>query len=289
MSSVEPSNDGTKSTSPRKPVTRIKAGGGWRSVNVVQLWACRELLYHLIWRDVKVRYKQTVLGASWAILQPLMTMLVFTIFFGRMGRMSDLVDVPYPVFVYTGILAWTLFASIVSHATSSLVNSAHIVSKVYFPRLLIPLGTAGTALVDFLLSLLVLACLMAGYGVLPSLNLLLLPLFVAGIVMSALGVGTLCGALVVSYRDLGIVIAFVTQLWMFASPVAYPLDAVPAGWRLIYAINPMAGMISGFRSCLLGEAFQWDCIGVSFLTAAVILVAGVLYFRRVENYFADII
>ncbi len=289
MSSVAPSNDEVKSTSPHKPVTLIKAGGGWRSVDVVQLWACRELLYHLIWRDVKVRYKQTVLGASWAILQPLMTMLVFTIFFGRLARMSDLVDIPYPVFVFTGLLAWTLFASIVSHATGSLVNSAHIVSKVYFPRLLIPLSTAGAALVDFLLSLLVFACLMACYGVLPSLNLLLLPLFVAGIVMAALGVGTLAGALVVTYRDLGIVISFVTQLWMFVSPVAYPLDAVPVGWQLVYAINPMAGMISGFRSCLLGEAFHWDCIGVSFLAAAMILIAGVFYFRRVENHFADMI
>jgi lipopolysaccharide transport system permease protein len=285
---ISPANPANPAIPP-KPVTLIKARGGWQAVNLVQLWAYRELLYFLVWRDIKVRYKQTVLGAAWAIIQPVMTMVVFSLFFGRLGHMNSLVNVPYPVFVYTGLLAWTLFSAVLSQASVSLVNSGNMISKIYFPRLLIPLATAGTALVDFLLSLLVMAFLMAGYSVLPSLNLLLLPIFVVGTLLGSLGAGTLCAALVVAYRDFRYVITFVVQLWMFASPVAYPLEAVPAGWRLLYAVNPVVGMISGFRSCLLDEPFAWDCIGVSFLGGIGFLVVGLFYFRQVERRFADII
>jgi lipopolysaccharide transport system permease protein len=293
-STESPACKQSSAAKPPKPVTLIKARGGWQAVNLVQLWAYRELLFFLVWRDIKVRYKQTVLGAAWAIIQPVMTMLVFSLFFGRLGGMSGLVDVPYPVFVYTGLLAWTLFAAVVSQASVSLVNSGNMISKIYFPRLLIPLATAGTALVDFLLSLVVMAFLMAGYTVsgynlLPSFNIFLLPIFVVGTLFGSLGVGTLCAALVVAYRDFRYVITFVVQLWMFASPVAYPLEAVPAGWRLLYAINPVVGMISGFRSCLLDEPFAWDCIGVSFLGGLGFLLAGLFYFRQVERRFADII
>src|SRR6266498_3284894 len=191
------------------PVLRIEPDKGWISLNLGELWEYRELLYFLIWRDIKVRYKQTVLGAAWAIIQPVMTMVVFTVFFGRLGGMSNLVgDVEYPVFVFAGLLAWTLFSNIVSQASASLVNSGNMISKIFFPRLLIPMATAGTALVDFALSLVVMAFLMAGYGIVPSAKLVLMPLFVAGAALAALGVGTLCAALVVAYRDFRYVIPF---------------------------------------------------------------------------------
>jgi lipopolysaccharide transport system permease protein len=272
-----------------KSITVVKARDGWRAVNLIQLWAYRELLFFLVWRDVKVRYKQTVLGAGWAVIQPVMTMLVFSLFFGQLGGMDKLVEYPYPVFVYTGLLAWNLFAAILSQASTSLINSGNMIGKVFFPRLLIPLASAGTALVDFVFSLAVGACLMAYYGVAPSLNLVLLPLFVAGTLIAALGFGTLCAALIVAYRDVRYVIAFVVQIWMFASPVAYPLESIPVSWQLAYAVNPAAGMISGFRSCLLGEPFRWDCIGVSYLSALAFLAVGLFYFRQVERRFADII
>ncbi len=274
---------------PPKLVTIIKARSGWQAVNFVQLWAYRELLGFLVWRDIKVRYKQTVLGVAWAIIQPVMTMLVFSLFFGRLGGMSNLVETPYPVFVYAGLLAWTLFASILGQASLSLVNSGNMISKIYFPRLLVPLSTAGTAIVDFVFALAVMAFLMAGYGVIPSAKLLFLPLFVAGIVVAALGLGTFAAALVVAYRDFRYVIPFVVQIWMFASPVAYPLEAIPANWQLVYALNPVVGMISGFRSCLFGQPFAWDCIGVSFITSIVFVTVGLFYFRQVERRFADII
>jgi len=270
-------------------VTIIKARSGWQAVNLVQLWAYRDLLYFLVWRDVKVRYKQTVLGAAWAIIQPVMTMVVFSLFFGRLGDMQRLVDVPYPVFVYAGLLAWTLFSGILSQASVSLIASGNMISKIYFPRLLVPLAAAGPPLVDFVLSLLVMAFLMAGYGVMPSFTVFMLPLFVAGTVLAALGVGTMAAALVVAYRDFRYVVPFVVQLWMFASPVAYPLSVIPAEWQLAYAVNPAVGMISGFCSCLLGEPFRWDCIGVSFVSAMALLAAGLFYFRQVERRFADII
>jgi lipopolysaccharide transport system permease protein len=232
-----------------------------------------------------------VLGAAWAVIQPVMTMVVFTLFFGRLGGMSSLLpaDLPYPVFVYTGLLAWTLFSAIVGQASLSLIASGNMISKVYFPRLLVPLSTAGTSLVDFAISFVVMVFLMVGYGVYPSLSLLLLPLFVIGTVLAAVGVGALGAALVVAYRDFRYVIPFVVQLWMFVSPVAYPLEKVPAGWQLLYSLNPAAGMISGFHSCLLDQPFRWDCIGVSLLATLAFLAAGLFYFRQVERRFADVI
>jgi lipopolysaccharide transport system permease protein len=274
-----------------KPITIIKARAGWQAVNLTQLWSYRELLYFLVWRDIKVRYKQTVLGAAWAVIQPLMTMVVFSLFFGRLGGLSHLLpsDLPYPVFVYAGLLAWTLFSTILSQASMSMIASANMISKVYFPRLLVPLSAAGTALVDFMLSLAVMAILMGYYGVLPDVGVLLLPVFTLGIVAGALGVGAVSAALVVAYRDFRFVIPFVVQLWMFVSPVAYPLNAVPDDWQLAYALNPAAGMISGFHSCLLGQAFRWDCIAVSTATTLAVLAGGLIYFRQVERRFADVI
>ncbi len=262
---------------------------GWQAVNFAQLWRYRELLYFLVWRDIKVRYKQTVFGAAWAVIQPVMTMIVFSVFFGRFGGMARHVDVPYPVFVYAALVAWTFFAFAVTNAGMSLIASTNLVGKVYFPRLLIPLAAVGGGLVDAAISCGVLFCLLAFYGVALTPGVLLLPLFALGVAVTAAGVGTLLAALVVAYRDFRYVTGFLVQLWMFASPVAYPLEIVPERWQLVYALNPMVGLIGGFRAAALGDAVRWDCVGVSLLSSLVLLAAGLLYFRRVERRFADII
>ena len=270
-------------------ITIIERQPGCRAINVRELWKYRELLYFLTWRDVKVRYKQTVLGAAWAIIQPVMTMVVFTVFFGRLGGMSQFADVPYPIFVYTALLPWTFFANSVNQSGHSLITGANLVSKVYFPRLIIPFASVGAGLVDFAISFAVMLCLMVFYGVSLTVNSLAVPLCVVGTILAAVGVGTFLSALAVAYRDFRYVIPFMIQIWMFASPVAYPLKVVPAQWRLVYALNPMTGIISGYRSALLGERFYWDCLFVSLLVAIVLFVAGAVYFRRVERRFADIV
>ena len=274
---------------PAQQRTVIEPTSGWRLMNVRELWKYRELLYFLTWRDVKVRYKQTVLGAAWAIIQPVMTMVVFSIFFGKFGGMDKHVEGAYQVFIYAALLPWTFFANSVSQSGQSLISSSNLVSKVYFPRLFIPLSAVGGGLVDFAISLGVMFCLMVGYGVSFSARLLLLPLFTLGTILAAVGVGALLSALVVAYRDFRYVIQFLVQLWMFASPVAYPLDVVPERWRLLYSLNPMVGMISGFRSSILGEPWSPGCLTVSALSTLLLLAAGTMYFRRVERRFADII
>ncbi len=270
-------------------VTVIEAKTGWRALDLPELWRYRELVYFLIWRDIKVRYKQTVLGAAWAILQPVMTMLVFTIFFGRLGGMSNLTTQAYPVFVYAALLPWQLFSSSVTASGNSLVGSANMISKVYFPRLAVPIAAVGPAVVDFLISGCVMALLMVWYGVSPGITVLLLPLLIVGTLVATLGVGTILSALTVSYRDFRYVVPFMIQLWMFASPVAYPLEKVPEEWRLAYAINPMAGIIGAFRSALLNDLILWDCLAVSLGVSVVLLIVGVTYFRNVERRFADIV
>jgi lipopolysaccharide transport system permease protein len=267
----------------------IEPRSGWQALNLRELWRFRELLFFLIWRDVKVRYKQTVLGAAWAIIQPVMTMLVFTIFFGNLGGMAKHATTAYPVFVYAALLPWTFFAGAVSQAGVSLIGSAHLVSKIYFPRLLIPVASVGGGVVDFGISFVVMLGLMIAYGIFPTRSIMLLPFFVVGTTLVAVGVGTLLGALVVAYRDFRYVITFLIQLWMFASPVAYPLDIIPSRWRLFYAMNPLAGLISGFRSALLDEPFHWDCIAISLCMTLAVLATGLYYFRRVERRFADVI
>lgn len=273
----------------RPPRLRIEPRRGWRTIDFPELWRYRELLYFLIWRDVKVRYKQTVLGAAWAIIQPVMTMVVFSLFFGKFGGMAKNVDGAYPVFVYAALLPWTFFANAVGQSGASLINGSHLVSKVYFPRLIIPMAAVGNGLVDFAIAFLVMLCLMAAYAVPASPSLVLVPLFMVGTIVTAMGVGALLSALVVAYRDFRYVIAFLVQLWMFASPVAYPIDVIPEQWRLLYALNPMAGMIDGFRASILAEPFHWPVILVSSLSSLAVLTTGVLYFRRVERRFADII
>ncbi|MGE3314276.1 MAG: ABC transporter permease [Planctomycetaceae bacterium] len=271
--------------------TVIRPTSGWRSLDLRELWRYHELLYFLTWRDIKVRYKQTVLGAAWAIIQPVMTMLVFTIFFGRLGGLEQNthVTVAYPVFVYAALLPWQFFASSLQLAGQSLIGSANLISKVYFPRLIVPLASIGVGVVDLAISFVMMGCLMVAYGVPITLHLLALPLCLVGTLVSALGAGTLLAALTVSFRDFRYVVPFLVQIWMFASPVAYPFEVVPERWRLLYALNPMAGIISAYRSTLLGEPFHWGAISISLVSATTIFIAGILYFRRVERRFADIV
>ena len=271
------------------PITVIRPRSGWQPLALDDLWRYRELVYFLTWRDVKVRYKQTVLGVAWAVLQPVATMVVFAIFFGKLGGLSQHTEVPYSVFVYAGILPWSFFAEAVSQASQSLIASANLLTKVYFPRLLIPAASVAGLLMDFAISLVVMACLMAFHGMAPGLGVLAVPLLVAATVATAVGVGLFLAALSVAYRDFRYVVPFLLQIWMFASPVAYPLSLVPERWRLLYAINPLAGIIDGFRWSLLGEPLHGSCLAVSVACAAVLFVAGTGYFRRFERRFADIV
>lgn len=284
----EPEPNPEPGAEPRR-VTVIRPRSGWQPVRLGEIWRFRELLLFLIWRDIKVRYRQTVLGGAWAIIQPVTTMIVFTVFFGRFGGMAQHVAVPYPVFAYAGLLAWTYFAGAINSAGNSLVSSSSLISKVYFPRLIIPLSAAGVGLVDLAVATGIMFALLAWYGVGLSLQLLLLPVFLALMVVAAVGVGTLLAALVIAYRDFRYVLGFMVQLWMFASPLAYPLEVVPEKWHLPYAINPMVGVISGFRAAFLGGAIPWDVVAVSAASAAALLTLGLFYFKRVERRFADIV
>jgi lipopolysaccharide transport system permease protein len=269
-------------------VTVIVPQRGWRALDLKEIWAYRELLLVLTMRDIKVRYKQTVLGFAWAIIQPVMLMVVFSIFFGMLAKVpSD--GQPYPIFVYAGLLPWTFFANAITTAGNSLIGSAQLVSKVFFPRLIIPLSSVGACLVDFFISGGVLLLLMLYYRVGWGLNLLAAPLLLLGIMLPALGVGALLSALTVSYRDFRYVIPFVVQFWMFATPVVYPSDLAPENWRWLLYLNPMAGLIDGFRSAFLGTPFNVQSVALSFLIALLLFVAGVAYFEKVERRFADVI
>jgi lipopolysaccharide transport system permease protein len=269
-------------------LTVIEPTRGWRALDVRELWAFRELLWVLALRDVRVRYKQTVLGASWAILRPVLTMLVFTAVFGRFARVpSD--GLPYPVFVYAGLLPWTFFAAAVAASGASLVGSANLVSKVYFPRLIVPLSSIGASLVDLFVSAGVLFALMAWYGVGWTPHLLAAPLLLVAVVFTALGVGTLLAALTVTYRDVTHLLPFLIQIWMFATPVIYPLSLIPDPYRGLMFLNPMTGLIEGFRSAFLGRPFDAMALAVSFAVALLFFAAGIAYFERVERRFADII
>jgi lipopolysaccharide transport system permease protein len=268
---------------------RIEPAGTWQGAHLAELWRYRELLYFFVWRDIKVRYKQTVLGALWAIIQPVATTLIFTIFFGRLGGLSKQVNGSYSLFVYVGLSLWTFYANAVSLAANSLVGSSHLISKVYFPRLLIPIGAILSGLVDFAISFAFLLVLMAFYRVPPSPHIFAIPLFVVGAMFVAAGAGILFSALVVSYRDFRYVITFVVQLWLFGTPVLYTLDSIPANWRLVYGLNPMVGMIAGFRAAVFGGPWPSALIAVGFITASILLVAGLRYFATVERRFADVI
>ncbi|HUL73838.1 MAG TPA: ABC transporter permease [Vicinamibacterales bacterium] len=271
------------------PVCTIAPAAGWVPIRLAEIWEFRELLFFLVWREVKVRYKQTALGVAWAILQPLLAMVVFSIFFGRLGHIpSD--GLPYPVFAFSALVPWQLFAFALTESTNSVVANQRLVTKVYFPRLIMPMAAIGVGLVDFCLSLGVLAALMAYYGVAPSAAVWTLPAWTALALTTALAVGVWLSALNVRYRDIRYTLPFLTQIWLFATPVAYPTSIVPEAWRAVYALNPMVGVVDGFRWALLGSAPAPPVtVGVSCLAVGVLLTGGLFYFRRTERTFADVI
>ena len=271
------------------PTFFIRPAAGWVSPGLKELWEYRELLYFLVWRDIKVRYKQTALGASWAIIQPFFTMVVFSLFFGRLAKMpSD--GIPYPIFAFAALVPWTFFANGLSQSSNSLVGSSSLITKVYFPRLIVPVASAFSGIVDFLIAFAVLLALMLYYGMLPSLNVLWLPLFVLLALITSLGVGLWLSALNVEYRDVRYIVPFITQFWLFVTPIAYPSSLLHEPWRTIYGLNPMVGVVEGFRWALLRTSTApGPIIAVSSSAAIVILITGAFYFRRMEKTFADIV
>ena len=278
-----------QSARPALPTLRIAPSKGWVSLKLHEIWDYRELLYFLIWRDIKVRYKQTALGASWAIIQPFFTMVVFSLFFGHLGKMpSD--GIPYPLFSFAALVPWAFFANGLSQSSNSLVGSAHLITKVYFPRLVIPLASAFSGVVDFLIAFAVLIVLMVYYGMFPSLNIVWLPLFILLAMVTSLGVGLWLSALNVKYRDVRYVVPFVTQIWLFVTPIAYPSSLLQEPWHTLYGLNPMVGVVEGFRWALLNTNTRpGPMIAVSSVAALLILVTGAFYFRRMEKAFADIV
>jgi lipopolysaccharide transport system permease protein len=271
------------------PPLLIRPSKGWAPLGLRELWEYRELLYFLTWRDIKVRYKQTVLGAAWAIIQPFFIMVVFSLFFGRLaGVPSD--GVPYPVFTFCALLPWQLFAHALAESSNSLVANERLITKVYFPRLVVPISAVLGGLIDFAIGFLVLLGMMAYYGVVPTLAVLALPLFVLLAVMTALGVGLWLSALNVKYRDVRYTLTFLTQFWLFMTPVAYPSSLIPEAWRPLYGLNPMAGVVEGFRWALLGKTESpGPLLAVSVGAVILILIGGLFYFRRMEETFADIV
>ncbi|MDP9169906.1 MAG: ABC transporter permease [Acidobacteriota bacterium] len=270
-------------------VTYIRKSKGGLNLNLRDLWIYRELLYFFVWRDIKVRYKQTALGVAWAVIQPVMTMVVFSVFFGRLAKIpSD--GVPYPVFAFAALLPWQLFAFSLTEASNSIMSNQNLITKVYFPRLLIPVASTLAGLVDFAIAFAVLIGIMAFYRIVPGPAILLAPLFILLAVMTALSVGLWLSALNVKYRDVRYAIPFLTQLWMFATPVAYPSSLLSEPWRTVYGLNPMAGVVEGFRWMLLGTgARPGGMLAVSTVAVIVFFYGGLRYFRKMESTFADII
>jgi lipopolysaccharide transport system permease protein len=267
----------------------IQPSRGWISLDLKELWDYRELLFFMTWRDIKVRYQQTALGAAWAIIQPLLNMIVFTVFFGRLAKVpSD--GIPYPLFAYTALVPWQFFAFGLTESANSVVANERLVTKVYFPRLIIPLARIFAGLVDFALAFIVLIGMMVWYGVRPSLAVIALPFFLAFAVATTLGVGLWLSALNVQYRDVRYAVTFVVQFWLFASPVVYSSTLVPVRWRAWYGLNPMAGVIEGFRWALLRKApAPGIMLVVSVLVVALVLIGGLYYYRRMEKIFADVV
>ena len=267
----------------------IKPSKGWVSLKLYQLWEYRELLYFLTWRDIKVRYKQTVMGASWAIIQPFLTMVVFSLFFGKLAQVpSD--GIPYPIFSYAALVPWTFFANGLNQSSNSLVGSANLIKKIYFPRLTIPIATILSGTVDFVLAFIVLLAMMLFFCIIPTINVIWLPLFLLLALITSLGVGLWLSAMNVQFRDVRYTVPFLTQFWLFATPIAYPSSLIPEPWRMLYAINPMVGVVEGFRWALLGtDTAPGPIIIVSSLAATTLLVSGMFYFRRMEKTFADVV
>jgi lipopolysaccharide transport system permease protein len=271
------------------PELLITPANRWIPLNLSELWEYRELLYFLVWRDIKVRYKQTALGAAWAVMQPLFMMLVFSLFFGRLAKVpSD--GIPYPVFAFCALIPWQLFANALTESSNSLIGNQNLITKVYFPRLVIPLAAVLSGLVDFAIAFVILIGMMLYFGIVPGWSILVLPGFVLLAILTALAVGLWLSALNVQYRDVRYTMSFLIQFWLFATPVAYPSSLVPENWRAFYGINPMAGVVEGFRWALLGKtsppgAMLW----VSVVVVTILLIGGLYYFRRMEQQFADIV
>jgi lipopolysaccharide transport system permease protein len=271
------------------PKIVIEPKKGWVPIDLKEIWNYSEVLYFLAKKDIKVRYKQTVLGGLWAIIQPVCTMIVFTLFFGRLAKIpSD--GIPYPIFVYAGLLPWTYFANTLAASGNSLVGSSHLITKIYFPRLIIPAASSLAGLLDFFIAMLVLGALMIYYHFVPSIGILLFPVLVGLTFLCALGVGLWLSALNVQYRDIRYVIPFLIQIWMFVSPVIYPVSMVKGKYQWLLALNPMGGVIKAYRASLLGHIpIDWLLLGLSTATIFVILVSGLFYFRRMEKHFADVV
>lgn len=270
------------------PTFSIDPPTGWTSIGLRELWDYRELLYFLTWRDVKVRYKQTALGAAWAIIQPLFMMLVFSLFFGRLAKIpSD--NIPYPIFTFCALLPWQLFAHALTESSNSLVANERLITKVYFPRLVVPIAAVLGGLVDFAVAFVILLVMMLYYSIVPTVAIVALPGFILLAVMTALAVGLWLSALNVKYRDVRYTINFLIQFWLFATPIAYPSSLVPERWRPLYGLNPMAGVVEGFRWALLGSKPPGVMLAVSVGVVVLLLVGGLYYFRRMEQQFADVV
>lgn len=271
------------------PTLRVEPRRAWTGIDPKELWHYRELLYFLTWRDVKVRYKQTALGAAWAIIQPFFMMLVFSLFFGRLARVpSD--GIPYPVFAFCGLLPWQLFAHALTESSNSLVGNQNLITKVYFPRLVIPIAAVLGGVIDFFIAFVILLGMMLYYGIVPGVAILTLPGFLLLALLTALAVGLWLSALNAQYRDVRYTINFLVQFWLFATPVAYPSSLVPEKWRPLYGLNPMAGVVEGFRWALLGKSEPPGMmLWVSVIVVVVLLLGGLYYFRRMEQEFADVV
>ncbi len=280
---------GATASSAAVPVTVIAPTRGWTSLKLGDVWRYRELLYFLIWRDVKIRYKQTVLGATWAVLQPFLTMIIFSIFFGFLaGIPSD--GVPYPLFAYVGLVPWMFFANGLTLSSNSIVANQALIRKVYFPRLVIPIAAVASGIIDFCIAFVVLVGLVLWYGATPTINVIWLPALVLLALVTSLGAGLWSSALNVLYRDIQYIVPFTVQVWLYASPIVYPSSLIPEAWRPLYGINPMAGVVEGFRWALLGtDTAPGPLIIVSAAVALILLISGLFFFRRMENRFADVV
>lgn len=277
------------SAGPESRVLVIRPTSGWRSIDLRELWQYRDLLFIFTWRDLTVRYRQTLLGAAWVLGQPVMTMLIFTVVFNRVAKLGSGSNVPYPLFVLSGLLLWNFFSTVLNHGANSLIGSAYLISKVYFPRLVIPLAFVLTDAVDFAISALLLIPLFAWYGVAPSATIFLAPFFFLLAALISTGLGFWLAALNIEYRDIRVLIPWVMQLAMYVTPVVYPLSALPERYRWAAALNPMAGVIEGFRWALFGTPFDFSLLIWPVILAIALLVSGAYYFRRTERLFADLL
>lgn len=286
---IEPVDNKLSAQEQVKAHIRIRPSRGWVSINFGELWRYRELLFFLVWRDIKVRYKQTVLGASWAIIQPFFTMLVFSLFFGKLGKIpSD--GIPYPIFAYAALVPWSFFANGLTNGSNTLITNANLVKKIYFPRLAMPLATLLAGTVDFTLAFAVLLGMMAYFHIVPTANVVWLPCFLLLAFVTSLGVSLWLATMNVQFRDVRYTVPFLTQFWLFATPIAYPSSLIPEAWRVYYGLNPMAGVVEGFRWALLGtEILPLHMIAVSSGMSLLVLLTGLIYFRRMEKTFADVV